>query len=41
MADVLNLQEEGPELPDEEKRSNPSYVLCGGTNYSNKSWVWC
>lgn len=41
MADVLNLQEEGPETPDEDKRSNPSYFACAGNNKSNKSIIFC
>ncbi len=41
MSDVLNLQEDGPEVPEEEKKSNSSWVLCGGTNKSNKSWAFC
>ena len=41
MADVLNLQNDWPEAPDEEKRSNPSYAFCAGTNQSNKSWTFC
>jgi hypothetical protein len=41
MSDVLNLQEDSPEVPDEEKRSNPSYVFCAGETRSNKSWAFC
>jgi hypothetical protein len=41
MADVLDLQEQGPDTPEEDKRSNSSWVLCGGTNQSNKSWAFC
>ena len=40
MADVLNLQDDGPELPDEEKLSNSSWVFCGG-GASNKSRIFC
>lgn len=41
MAEVLNLQDDSPEIPGEEKASNSSWVLCGGSNQSNKSRVFC
>jgi hypothetical protein len=41
MVDVLNLQEDGPDLPDEQKASNPSYVLCAGQAQSNRSRWLC
>ncbi|WP_257217727.1 hypothetical protein [Klebsiella pneumoniae] len=40
MADVLNLQDDGPDVPEEEKISNSSWVLCGG-GASNKSRIFC
>jgi len=41
MVDVLNLQKDWPDAPDEEKYSNSSWVLCGGNNQSNKSRIFC
>ncbi|MFV0460761.1 MAG: hypothetical protein ACK5MT_18555 [Actinomycetales bacterium] len=41
MADVLKMQGDDPESPDEEKRSNPSYVFCAGVNNSNTSKWFC
>lgn len=34
MADVIDLQEESPELPGEEKASNVSYVACNNSYHS-------
>lgn len=41
MADVLNLQGDSPETPDEEKASYRSLFACAGKNVSNGSWVFC
>jgi hypothetical protein len=41
MADVLSLQDDGTDVPEEEKRSNSSWVLCGGNNQSNSSRIFC
>lgn len=41
MVDVLNLQQDGAEQPEEEKASNPSYVLCAGKAESNRSRWLC
>lgn len=34
MADVIELQHEEPEVPDEPKTSNVSYFACNNSNYS-------
>lgn len=34
MADVIDLQTQEPDSPDEKKASNVSYFMCNNSNYS-------
>lgn len=41
MADVMNLQGEQPDAPDEEKVSNVSYYACRNSYVSERfCWKW-
>lgn len=39
MSDVVNLQQQDPEAPDEEKASNVSYSACNNS-YRSQAWCW-
>lgn len=41
MTNILGLQATEVETPADEKRSNDSWLLCGGVGQSNRSHIFC
>ncbi len=39
MAEIIDLQNEGAETPEEEKASNVSYAFCRNS-YRSEYWCW-